>query len=550
MAAGIGLAAFLLRLYQIGTQELWLDEAWSFFCVINPNGWRPEVAGAYSPPLYYWLLYLWIQIADSSEEGLRLLSALSGTLCVLTVIWAGAEVFTPRVGLWSGAFAAVAPMHIYYSQEARAYALLTFLLVLTYVLLWRAMQRDTWASWMLVAAAALAALYSHYFAVLALLPTIVLPLVWPETQQARRRWVRYGATVGLCALLYAPWLWWSFMLSPRTQVVIDWMQDAWSRTPPSLAMPKTLEMLGLGGQTGLVPLKLKQFHTLEFPAALRALGVTLLLLLGLWAVGPWGDQRLAVPWLSRRKLWLLAMLLLPLVALSLISLVRPVYMVGRYDMVVFPAYALLIGLGLAKLHGVKRTGPLLVSTLAVILFVPIGTKLMLYYKAPSQHREQQTAVALHTSVRNGDVVVFTGLRGMAVLYYLSREGYRWREGYCENPSAGRRFACRMFPLETEQAPSIYDMRRVTASLEAVNDDLQVFMQGLQGPDNKLWVVFHEVEYSQSRFLELPEPDSFLVGQLAHRGLRALPLWNDEATGIFQFVSDEAAGQAPDIFHSR
>ena len=231
------------------------------------------------------------------------------------------------------------------------------------------------------------------------------------------------------------------------------------------------------------------------------------------------------------------MLLLPLVALSLISSVRPIYVVGRYDMVVFPAYALLIGLGLAKLHCVKRTGPLLVSTLAVILFIPIGTKLMLYYHAPAQHRAQQTAVALHTSVRNGDVVVFTGLRGMAVLYYLSREGYQWREGHCENPSAGRWFACRMFPLETEQAPSIYDTRRVTASLDAVNDDLNVFMKGLQGPDNKLWVVFHEVKYSQFRLLEVPEPDVFLVGQLAHRGLRPLPLWNNEAPGIFKFVSD-------------
>src|SRR5574341_1357430 len=108
VAAGLGVAAFLLRLYQSGAQELWLDEALSFHRATIHGGWRPDTVGDYSPPLYYLLLHGWITLAGSTEAGLRLLSVLAGTLGVLAVIWAGRAVLTPAVGLWSGLFAAVA----------------------------------------------------------------------------------------------------------------------------------------------------------------------------------------------------------------------------------------------------------------------------------------------------------------------------------------------------------------------------------------------------------------------------------------------------------
>jgi hypothetical protein len=268
-----------------------------------------------------------------------------------------------------------------------------------------------------------------------------------------------------------------------------------------------------------------------FPPALRVLGLVALLLVGVWAVGPWGDQRLALPWLIRRKLWLVGMLVVPLIGLSLVSVVRPVYAVGRYDMIVFPAYALLVGLGLAKAHSLPRAGPLVAGSLATILLLVIGTKLLLYYHAPSRHQQAVTARSLHDSVRNGDVVVFTGLRGLPTLYYLNRYGYHWREGYCEGAS-GRRFGCRMFPLETERAPSIYNARRVAASFEAVGEDLTVFLQGLQGPESTLWVVFNQAKPSPAGW-EFPEPDASLVRQLARRGLLP-PRRVDETLRVFQF----------------
>ena len=132
-AAGLVAVAFLLRLHRIGAAELCLDEAFSFQDV-TASGWVDALRFKDVPPLYPLLLRGWMALAGDSEAGLRLLSAVLGTLFVGVTIWAGREIFEPRVGLWSGLWAAVSPMHVYYSQEARPYALLTALLVATYVL--------------------------------------------------------------------------------------------------------------------------------------------------------------------------------------------------------------------------------------------------------------------------------------------------------------------------------------------------------------------------------------------------------------------------------
>src|SRR6058998_586314 len=184
-AASIVVVALLLRLHRIGAEELWLDEAFSFHDV-TVAGWLDALRFKDVPPLYPLLLRGWMGLAGDSEFALRLLSALLGTLFVGASIWARREIFEPRIGLWSGVWAAVSPMHVYYSQEARPYALLTALLVATYVLLWRALQVGTPARWATVCGVVAAVLYSHYLAILGLLPTVFMLSIRPTLERVRR----------------------------------------------------------------------------------------------------------------------------------------------------------------------------------------------------------------------------------------------------------------------------------------------------------------------------------------------------------------------------
>jgi 4-amino-4-deoxy-L-arabinose transferase-like glycosyltransferase len=532
IAAGIVLVALLLRIYRIGEQELWIDESFSFSMAAMPN----RVARALfdtNPPLYYVLLRGWTAFAGHSEAALRLLSACFGTLFVAGVIWAGREIFTPRAGLWSGGFAAVAPIHIYYSQEARAYTLLTLAFLLTYIMLWRALKRNTWSSWALVSACILLALYSHYFAILGLLPTAFLVLFWPERRGAAERWLRYAAAWLLSGLLFLPWPLWSFVLRPHSFESIAWIQKEWERMDSRFLVPRSLEVLGLGGQKNLFGQK--QFAHLEFPSSLLVLGVVFLLLLGIWAVLPWGDGRLGIPWLGRRKVWLGMLLFFPLVALWLVSFYKPLYMVGRYDMVAFPAYALLLGLALAKVQRIRKVGPLLAAVVALGLLIPIGAKLALYYKAPSRSSYRAAARVLHASVDNGDVVVLTNWHGISVIYYLHQLGYRCQDRQCENTAVGRSFSCRFFPRYIDQfyfaGPAHSASRYVDAGEEAIREDVEEYLTPLRTRAGGLWVVLGSVRYYEGRRL-VPNDVARLIVEFRNRGLTYVPETGDPR--IFQF----------------
>ena len=77
------------------------------------------------PPLYYWLLNLWVRLFGLSENGLRSLSVFASAATVGLTYDLGRRLFGRVAGLLAAFLLAIAPFHIYYAQEARMYALLT-----------------------------------------------------------------------------------------------------------------------------------------------------------------------------------------------------------------------------------------------------------------------------------------------------------------------------------------------------------------------------------------------------------------------------------------
>ena len=203
-------------------------------------------------------------------------------------------------------------------------------------------------------------------------------------------------------------------------------------------------------------------------------------------------------------------------------------MVGRYDILAFPAYALLVGLAFAKLQSFGKAGHAVLLMAVIALGVPIGTKLARYYSPPSgQFHETfsgaRTAEVLASRVLNGDVVVFTQLRGLPVLYYLHRVGFEWVTGKCLDPKSGKSFGCRLFPPEMEAHPATYDISQAESAPSAARDSAASLIQGLQGPDNSLWVVFGAFGGTAEELI-VPYPDIDLIDTLATMGFG----WNVDA----------------------
>lgn len=122
----ITLLGLAMRLHQIGQASLWSDEAFSAWWIHKPLGylWTDGLVIETTPPLYYTLLKLWAGIAGDGDTALRLFSAAASTATIPVVFLLGVELAGPVFGLVAALLLALAPMQIYFAQEARVYAML------------------------------------------------------------------------------------------------------------------------------------------------------------------------------------------------------------------------------------------------------------------------------------------------------------------------------------------------------------------------------------------------------------------------------------------
>ena len=187
----------------------WIDEGLSVGIGSHPFTEIPHLLRQDgSPPLYYMLLHVWMSWFGTKEFATQSLSAIIGVLSVPAAFWAGRVMFDKRVAWVAAAIAAVNPFLTVHSFEARMYALLTLLGLLTttaFVLAFVQRRRR----WLPVFGFLLAAmLYTHNWALFfgAACAAALAWLVWREPTQ-RRALLRDGAIgFGVSALLYLPWL--------------------------------------------------------------------------------------------------------------------------------------------------------------------------------------------------------------------------------------------------------------------------------------------------------------------------------------------------------
>jgi hypothetical protein len=172
MLAGIVVLAAALRFATLDAQSYWFDEATTVQLLrMDLGDMLRAIPGSEStPPLYYAIAWFWAKLLGTGEVGLRSLSAVAGTATVPVVYAIGARMLTARVALIGALLAAANPLLVWYSQEARAYALLVLLCALTLLVLPRVIAQPTarrLAAWAVLGALAVA---THYFAVFVLIP--------------------------------------------------------------------------------------------------------------------------------------------------------------------------------------------------------------------------------------------------------------------------------------------------------------------------------------------------------------------------------------------
>jgi mannosyltransferase len=204
------LLAAVLRFATLGEQSFWYDEAFTPVHVLHSGigaTWRAYVHSENTPPLWYAIAWIDFRIFGDGAIALRFPSAIAGVLTV-PVVWAltlelvGGSAEAPpttvpptfvrpasgrRAAFLAAAIIAVDPLFVWYSQEARAYALFVLFAALAMLCFARLLNEPTRGRALAFALSGALALLSHYFAVFLLVPMALWllrdartrRLVWP-----------------------------------------------------------------------------------------------------------------------------------------------------------------------------------------------------------------------------------------------------------------------------------------------------------------------------------------------------------------------------------
>ena len=207
LLAAIVLVAALLRFGGITSQSLWWDEVVTWQQSRLPFGDMLSATAADNyPPLYNILATATMRLLGETELALRLPSAILGTLNILAVYWLGRLAAGRPAGLLAALLLAFSPYHLWYSDEARMYALLACSATLFAGTVLSFAERPRW--WMGLASilGAVALLYSHPYGALTwgaiclgIAPLLILRRDIP-------RLLLLAALQLIALLAFAPWI--------------------------------------------------------------------------------------------------------------------------------------------------------------------------------------------------------------------------------------------------------------------------------------------------------------------------------------------------------
>ncbi len=243
---GLGLlVAFGLRVYRLGDQNIWWDEGLSVLAArksfIGATLWT---AADVHPPLYFWILWGWQQLAGEKEFALRFITVIESLLTVAVMVPLGRRLSKPGVGVGALWLLGLSRFHIWWSQEMRMYVLAGLCITASLYFVYRLGQgerhRWVWIGWGLTTWGALMTIYAAIVLVL-IQNLFILARSW----RCDDRWRFWGRWLLGQLVVGAPVVLWLLLALPRMR--------SWSvvQEPASLAFVLELNavLLTLGIST-------------------------------------------------------------------------------------------------------------------------------------------------------------------------------------------------------------------------------------------------------------------------------------------------------------
>lgn len=178
--------------------SLWGDE--SFTAVAIHNNFLSMlqiVVKDTAPPLYYLCLFIWTRIFGHSEIAIRSLSVLLYLGIVFVVYLIAKKIWGKTTGLLAALLTFANPFLFPFAFEGRMYAILVFTVTLSFYFF---IINNFWG----YVLASTAAIYSHHYAILALIFQFFWRLL--RTKNLTKNWLKFLKPYVFIGLFYLPWL--------------------------------------------------------------------------------------------------------------------------------------------------------------------------------------------------------------------------------------------------------------------------------------------------------------------------------------------------------
>lgn len=376
------LLAFIVRLVFLTKASIWHDEGFSIMLSsLNPIEIWQRTARDVHPPFYYELLGVWMRLFGRSEVIIRSLSLFIGVATVGMVYVLFKKVRNYHTALIAALFAAVGPMLVRYSQEARMYALEALLMIVAlYAVVVIIDNPRKQFGYILYFVAIMLGLYTHYFTVL-VIGSFWLFGLW--------QWLRHRHQPSAQSILEKPW-WW-FANIAALVCFLPWV-------PSAIGQVTRGQGLGwLAATTIRAPFDLV-WQLLSFTDG-RSLSLVY------WFGGIAAAAVLVYVWLqdsTKQRLYRLLVLytLLPVVVVMTVSVFKPIYH-ERYFVFLAPVFYGLVAVAINELFHRKRSW----ETVAVIGTVALLLLGVRNVYAQSSHRMREVFSVVNTDYIPGDKLI-------------------------------------------------------------------------------------------------------------------------------------------------
>ena len=190
--------------------SLWGDEAFSAILAQRPF-WSmiKIVARDTSPPLFYIISFAWFKIFGSSEIAIRSLSFLFYLATAYIIYRIGKKLFNVKTGILAAILTFLNPFLLPFAFEGRMYFCLLFFTALSFYFL---ISKNKWG----FIISATAVLYSHHFAVFALMSQFIWQFIHQISAKSKFQLKKFITPYILIGIFYIPWL---YPLYSQTQMV-------------------------------------------------------------------------------------------------------------------------------------------------------------------------------------------------------------------------------------------------------------------------------------------------------------------------------------------